>query len=190
MPADKKITPTLQKRLVRLHEAKKSLRFIARELEISVETARRWLDERGLKAHGTNHGGGHPRATKMRSEPTQDEAKRLAAEIAKAEAELDGPGAAKTVLRRRLAMVRASIETHYQSFIAGTFPAAAFERLTGLERRYALALQEIEPPAKDDPEKDPGNLEAEERLTQKLEALIARTDRERVCVHCHQHPDR
>lgn len=190
MPADTKITPPLLRKLLRLHEGGASIREMATELNLGRSTVGRWLAERGLKPNGTNRGGGKATAKVKPSGAPAMRPEDVAREVAKAEAEIDLPGSSRALLRKRLAVIRASLEANHEAFVAGSFSGSVYERLSDLEMKYARELATLEPPPENNPDKDPANVEAGEKLTVKLEALVAREEKGLRCCHCGAHPYR
>lgn len=186
MATDSKVSPARLKRLTALLEAGESVRAIASSLDVNERTVRRWMAERGLES--TRRPGAPRKAERAKAGPATLTPAQLAAEVTKAEAALGEPGGSRELIRRELAAITVHLALTREAMTRGETSGAVYERLTNLQRGYAHTLKQLEPPPEQDPERDPTNLEAADRVLRKLRRLVTRAEAETVCRHCGRAP--
>ncbi len=185
MAADSKITPARLKRLIGLLEAGESVRAIASSLDVDERTVRRWMKERGLKSPRAP---GAPRKAENAGAPPTLTPEQLAAEVTRAEAALGESGASRELLRRELAAITVQLAQTREAMVRGDSSGAVYERLSKLQREYARELQALEPPPEQNPERDPVNVDAADRVLAKFRKLVTRAEAEITCRHCGRAP--
>lgn len=181
------------RRLRELHAAGASTRQIAAALGVrSHRTIGAWLAAAGLEPNGSASRAPRPAAPPppVATAPSPPSPTDAAAELL---ADDDEPlpadrESAMLLVQRRLGVVRALLDQIGREVRAGAYPAPAFVALVNCESALAAKVAELAPPVVPDPERDPTNLDAADRVRRKLERLVgAVEERERAegrCARC------
>ncbi len=187
MPAPSKKTKANITRLREMHAVGGSDREIGEALGIHHSTIASWREDMGLPAVG----GGGPRSTRARTVVTPEaRAKKTeAAEVLSQGAEdLPAGEDATSIVKARLATVRALLTALEPKGEDGDYPATSWARLAELEAKLAAALAELTPPTPVDPERDPANAEAADTVRRKLARLVGVAEESSRCCNCGKPP--
>jgi hypothetical protein len=180
MPKPTSKTPQKIQRMLALHAEGASAREIAEDLGLGHSTINGWLQEVGLPPNG----GQGPRRKRKRAPPGGLPGAMLAKQQRLAQLESPVPSAdiagMLTELHEQLAEQHAFVRYYREGAKAGTATMAELDKAQIIAERLATKIAQLTPQGTEDPEKDPGNLEAAAEVRQRFASLVEAAERQRA----------
>lgn len=186
-----KSTPETEELVKRRHAEGRSTYEIEEETGVSHQTIGKWLRKWGLAPHKNTR----KRAKRAAAAAPQGPPQAAAPVVLPEPPGFPEPEDAPTgdldpldELKRIDRQIRAAMERAYQEMRSSTSALATYEKLASLRLKYASAIREMTPVEVANPEEDPTNIEAADKLHLNLARLVERAEKRAVCAHCGKAP--